>query len=174
MNTIETGNIKAVLDRNAKALEMRPSIGRMTASTRVALTDGLACEVEEGAWKLRVDMSPKSGGEGTAPNPGIYGRASLGSCLAIGYAMLAARREIPIDALEVSVETDMDAAYEYGMKGRNRGYEQVRCSVRIESSAPEADVRRMIDDANEASSFLNVWQQAQDLRLDVRVNGIGR
>ncbi|MEZ5356408.1 MAG: OsmC family protein [Bryobacteraceae bacterium] len=160
---------KTILDRNAKALELRPAIGRMTAVTKVRLQEGLVCEAEEGAWKLRVDMSPKSGGTGSAPNPGIYGRASLGSCLAIGYAMWAARREIPLRALEVEVQADMDAAYEYGLKGRCPGYEQVRCLVRIESDAPEEEVRALIEQANEASSFLNVWAQAQDVRVEVQV-----
>ena len=51
------------------------SVGRNTAVTKVRLGEGLACEVEEGNWKLKVDMSPKTGGMGTAPNPGVYGRA---------------------------------------------------------------------------------------------------
>ena len=163
--------IKTALDRNAKALQLRPTLGRMTAVTNVRLNEGLACEAEEGAWKMRMDMSPKSGGTGAAPNPGVYGRASLGSCLAIGYAMWAARLEIPLRSLEVEVQTDMDTAYEYGLKGRNPGYEQVRCIVRIDSTAPASRVRDMIAQANEASSFFNVWAQAQDVRVEVQTAG---
>ena len=99
-------HIKTVLDRNAKALELRPSLGQGTAVTKVRLTGGLACQIEEGEWKLTADMSNKSGGAGAGPNPGILGRASLGSCLAIGYAMWAARRGIPIHSLEVEVHAD--------------------------------------------------------------------
>jgi uncharacterized OsmC-like protein len=87
-------NIKTILDRNAKALELRPIIGQGTAVTKVRLTEGLACEIEEGAWNLKADMSEKSGGANTGPNPGVLGRAALGSCLAIGYAMWAARRGV--------------------------------------------------------------------------------
>src|SRR5437868_435627 len=88
--------IKAVLDRNAKALELRPSVGQGTAVTRVRLIDGLACRIEEGQWSLTADMSTKSGGANSGPNPGVLGRASLGSCLAIGYAMWAARHCNPL------------------------------------------------------------------------------
>jgi uncharacterized OsmC-like protein len=53
-------------------------------------------------------MVQKSGGSGSGPNPGVLGRASLASCLAISYAMLAARREIALKAVEVDVEADYD------------------------------------------------------------------
>jgi uncharacterized OsmC-like protein len=163
--------LKTVLERNQRALELRPALGRISTSTCVRLNEGLVCEVEEGPWRLRVDMSEKSGGQGTAPNPGIYGRAALGSCLAIGYRMLFARHDIAIRSLQVEVQADFDARYEYGMLGRNPGYEQVRCLVAIESDAPTETVRTLIAEANESSSFLNVWQQAQDVRMQIQVNG---
>jgi len=98
--------LKTVLERNQKALELRPALGRISTATCVRLTEGLACEVEEGPWRLRVDMSEKSGGQGPAPNPGIYGRAALGSCLAIGYRMIFARHHISICSLQVEVQAD--------------------------------------------------------------------
>jgi len=167
--TGSTEHIKAVLDRNAKALELRPSIGQGTAVTKVRLTGGLACEIEEGAWKLTSDMSEKSGGANTAPNPGVLGRASLGSCLAIGYAMWAARAGVPIRSLEIEVQADYDTRAEFGIDGVRPGYRQVRCIVNIESDAPEADVRRVLDQANAASSYLHIWQDPQDVRVDIRV-----
>lgn len=161
--------IKAVLDRNVKALELRPSIGQGTAVTKVRLGEGLACHIEEGNWRLTADMSQKSGGTNTGPNPGVLGRASLGSCLAIGYAMWAARRGVSIRSLEVEVQADYDTRADYGLGGVKAGYRQVRCIVNIDSDAPEADVRRMMDEANAASSFLHIWQDPQDVRLDIRV-----
>jgi uncharacterized OsmC-like protein len=168
-----TTHIKEMLDRNARALEMRPAIGRNTAVTRVRLREGLACDVEEGAWKLKVDMSPKSGGTGSAPNPGILGRASLGSCLAVGYAMWAARLEVPIRSLEVEVQADFDSRAEYGVEGGKPGYEQVRCIVTIESDAPEEDLRRVIAQADAGSSYLHVWRDPQDVRLELRLKRAG-
>jgi uncharacterized OsmC-like protein len=166
-----TAEIKIILDRNAKALELRPAIGRNTAITKVSLRDGLACEIEEGPWKLQVDMSPKSGGQGTAPNPGILGRASLGSCLAVGYAMWAARMEVPIRSLAVEVQADFDTRAEYGVEGGKPGYEQVRCIVTVESDAPAADVMRVIEQANAGSSYLHVWRDPQEVRVEVHVKG---
>jgi len=166
-----TAEIKTVLDRNAMALELRPAIGRNTAVTKARLLEGLRCEVEEGSWRLGVDMSVKSGGEGTAPNPGVYGRASLASCLAVGYAMWAARMEVALRALEVEVQADFDTRAEYGVEGGKAGYEQIRCVVTVESDAPEEAVRRVIETANRGSSYLHVWSDPQDVRVEVRVNG---
>lgn len=163
--------IKTVLDRNVRALELRPSIGQGTAVTKVRLQAGLACQIEEGNWRLTADMSPKSGGTNTGPNPGVFGRASLGSCLAIGYAMWAARAGVAIRSLEVEVQTDYDTRADYGLSGVKPGYRQVRCIVTIDSDAPEEELRRVMDQANAASSFLHIWQDPQDVRLDIRMKG---
>src|SRR5438067_1544464 len=78
-----TERLKSAFERNAKAMTLRPSLRQGTARTKVSLRDGLTCDVEDGNWKLTVDASPKSGGDGRGPDPGVFGRAALGSCLAI-------------------------------------------------------------------------------------------
>jgi len=40
-----------------------------------------------------------------APTPGVLGRAALGSCLAIGYMMYAAKTGVPLAGLEVPAST---------------------------------------------------------------------
>jgi uncharacterized OsmC-like protein len=163
--------IKTVLDRNVRALGLRPSIGQGTAVTKVRLREGLACQIEEGSWQLTADMSEKSGGTNTGPNPGTLGRASLGSCLAIGYAMWAARRGVAIRSLEIEVEADYDTRGDYGLGGVKPGYGQVRCIVTIDSDASEEELRRVLDEANVSSAYLHIWQDPQDVRLDIRMKG---
>ena len=91
----DTQKIRTAIERNAKAVTLRPSLGQGTAKTVVSLKPGLECEIVEGAWTLTVGMTEKSGGTNAGPNPGILGRGALGSCLAIGYAMWAARLGVP-------------------------------------------------------------------------------
>lgn len=164
-----TKHIQEILERNVKALQLRPSIGQGTAVTKVRLREGLACEVEEGNWRFAADMSPKSGGTDSGPNPGILGRASLGSCLAIGYAMWAARHGVEIRSLEVEIQADYDTRSEYGLGGIKPGYRQVRCIVTATSDAPELMVRRVLEQANEFSSYLHVWRDPQEVVMDIRV-----
>ena len=127
--------IKACFERIVGALEKDPSRGRGTGKTVARVGAGLACEIESGPWRFRADMPKTAGGTAT---PGMYGRAALGSCLAIGYAMRAAHANVKIDAVEVEVQADYD-----------------------DGSAPEADVLRVLDDADRHSPYLDVFRRAQ-------------
>ena len=168
MNDVD--KIRMALERNAKAVSLRPAVGQGTAVTKVRLRHGLACDVEEGAWRLTVGMSEKSGGSNAGPNPGIYGRAALGSCLAIGYAMWAARLGVPLDALEVEVQADYDTRGELGVSDEvPPGYSAVRYKVRVESAASETDVLRVLDTAEKYSSYRDVFARALPLRREVHI-----
>src|SRR5574339_1266845 len=71
--------IRTILERNVRAVTLRPTVGQNTARTHVRLKPGLECEVTEGAWRLTIAMSEKSGGMNAGPNPGVLGRGALGS-----------------------------------------------------------------------------------------------
>jgi uncharacterized OsmC-like protein len=102
--------IRIAFERCAKALTLRPSIGKSTGVSRTRVRGGLLCEIEEGPWRLTADMGVQVGGTGTAPTPGVFGRAAFGSCLAVCYMMHAARLGVPITSLEIEVQSDYDNA----------------------------------------------------------------
>lgn len=167
MNTEE---IRSILERNVKAVSLRPAVGQNTARTKVRLKAGLECELTEGPWTMTVAMSQKSGGTGAGPNPGVLGRGALGTCLALGYSMYAIRMGVPIEALEVEVEADYDARGELGISDDvPPGYTQVRYRVTVTSPAPEADVRRVIDTADRYSPYRDVFMRAHDVRRELRI-----
>lgn len=161
--------IKQAFERNARALELRPSIGQGTAVTRVRLVEGMRCEIDEGDWKLATDMGEKSGGSSSAPNPGILGRAALGSCLAVGYAMWAAKLGVPLDRLEIEVQADYDARGYHAVDEVEPGYSEIRYVVTVESDAPESDIRAMLDRADAVSDYLHVFQRPQTVRRETRI-----
>ena len=150
-------------------MELRPSLGQGTAVTRVRLEEGLRCTIEEGSWKLVADMAPKSGGSGAGPNPGILGRGALGSCLAMSYALWAARLGIAIDALEVEIQADYDARGHYGVADIDPGYSQVRYIVSVESDASEPEILRLLNTADERTPYHDVFRRTVDLRREVRI-----
>jgi uncharacterized OsmC-like protein len=163
--------IKTAMERNVKAVTLRPSMAKGTAVTRVKLGPGLACEVEDGAWRFTVGMHEKYGGSNAGPNPGVYGRAALGSCLAIGYAMWAARLEIPLDSLEVLVHADYDVRGELGISDEvTPGYSEVRYTVTVETAAPEAAVKQWLEIADRTSSWRDVFARAVPIRGETRIN----
>jgi uncharacterized OsmC-like protein len=158
-------SIKAALERNVTLIGARPSIGQGTAVTKVTLNPGLSCDVEDGSWRFTVGMTEKYGGQNNGPNPGVYGRAALGACLAIGYGMWAARLEIPVRALTVEVRARYDVRGELGIDNSIRpGYADIVYVVTVDTDASEADVHRLLDTADRHSSWLD------DLRNPVPVS----
>lgn len=170
---MDNEEIRTILERKVKAVTLRPSVGQNTARTTVRLKPGLECEVTEGPWSLTVAMSEKSGGTGAGPNPGVIGRGALGSCLALGYAMWAARLGVRIDALDVEVEADYDSRGELGVADDvPPGYTQVRYLVTVASPASEEDVRRVIDTADRYSPYRDVFARAHDVRRQLRISAL--
>jgi uncharacterized OsmC-like protein len=164
--------IRASFERNVQLLALKPSRGQLRCATKARLIDGLRCEIEEGPWKLAADMPAKVGGDDTAPTPGVLGRGALASCLTIGIASWAARLGVPIDSLEVEVQTDFDARGELGFGGVPAGYSEVRYLVSIESTAARVDLDRLLDMAERHSPYLDVFGRAMALTRALRVNGI--
>jgi uncharacterized OsmC-like protein len=161
--------IKTAFERSAKAISLRPAIGRGTGISKTTVRNGLTCEIEEGGWHFKADMPEQAGGSGEGPTPGVYGRAALGSCLAMGYMMRAAYFNVPIDSLQVEVHADYDDGALFGVNNVFPGYQQVRYVVIVESDAPEKDIRRVIDEADRHSPYLDVFSRAQDCRREIKL-----
>ncbi len=143
--------IKAAFERNARAIAHSPSIGKKTATTRITVRNGTTCEVEAAHWKFLCDVGPQQGGNDAGPGPGIFERAALGSCLAIGYVTWAAVMGVPLEHLEIQVESDFDAAGQFAVGDAQPGWDRIRYRVVVQSSAPEEDVMRVIEKADQHS-----------------------
>ena len=171
---MDARHIRTTLERNVQAVALRPTLGQGTATTRVRLKPGLECEIAEGAWKLTAGMSEKSGGTNAGPTPGVLGRGALGSCLALGYAMWAARLGVAIESLDVEVEADYDSRGELGIADDvPPGYVQVRYRVTVASPSSEEDVRRVIAIADKYSPYRDVFARPHDLRCELRIHHMG-
>ena len=154
--------IKSAIERVTKTLIQRPSFGLGTGVSRSTITNGLTCEVREGNWKFTADMPEQVGGNAAGPTPGVYGRAALGSCLAIGYMMRAAQLGVPINALEVEVQADYDDGALFGTsKNIPPGYLEVRYSVTVDSDASEEEIMQVLDEADEHSPYLDIFSREQ-------------
>lgn len=162
-----TKQIKTAFERTAQALALRPGLGQGTAVTRVRVRDGLMCDVQDGPRQLTADLGEKAAGQDAGPNPGVFVRAALGSCLAMGYVRWAAKLSIPIAALDVEVQADYDARGEYGVTDDPPGYTEVRYVVRVESEAPEADIQHLLDMADAHTAILDVFRRPMRVRRAV-------
>jgi uncharacterized OsmC-like protein len=161
--------IKKAFERNQKAVKLRPSAGKSTAVTKVRLHDGTTCEVQHKHWKFKVDIGKSEGGNDAGPGPGILERGALGSCLAIAYSLRAAVLGIPIDRLEIDVESDFDAASMLYLNDDPPGFEALRYKVYVESPASEEEVMQLIEDADRHSPVLDDFKRAIPVEREVTI-----
>lgn len=166
---LQLDRIRTAFERNRRAVTLRPSMGQGTAVTRVRVDEDLTCHVEDGQWKLTVGMNEKSGGAGAGPDPGVLGRSALGSCLALGYVMWAARAGVPLDSVEVEIQADYDVRGEYGIDDVSPTYDEIRYLVTVHSDAPETDIRFVLDKAELHSPYLFMFRNPQNVRRELRV-----
>ena len=168
----EIQKISEAIRRSKKALTLKPALGRATCVSKVRIKNGLSCDIQEGEWKFSADMPAMLGGSGSAPTPGVYGRAALGSCLAIGYMMKAAEMGIAINNLEVEIEADADDGALLGTADKSipPGYLEIRYSVTIESDADEAEIMHMLEEGDAHSPYLDIFTRAQKCIRRVTIN----
>jgi len=166
----DINDLKTIQERAIKALQLRPSVGQGTATTRVRVRGGVTCDIEDGPWKLVADEMPGDGGAGLGPDPGVLVRAGLGSCLAMGYVLSAARLDIPLDSVEVIVEADYDARGMFGVDDSvPPGWGAVRYTAVIASPAPPERVREMVEFADGHSPILDDLRRAVPVTGDLRI-----
>jgi uncharacterized OsmC-like protein len=167
-----TLRVKNAFERNGRALELRPSVGQITATTKARIVEGVHCDVSEGRWTTTIDASEKSGGSGAGPDPGFVVRSALAACLAMGYVMWAAHLDVPIWNVEVDVHADFDVRGQHGVEGIPAGYTEIRYEVRLSSNAPEADVQHVADAADRASMVGDVFARAHRLVRTLNVTRV--
>ena len=153
----DCARIHDALVRLESALASRPGFGHASQSCTTTLVEGLRCRSEECGGALETDLPACLGGTGTAPTPSMLVRAALGSCLAMGYRLRAARRGLDVRSIRVVVETDSAIA---GMldtdEGEPAGFTNLRYHVEITSDMPPERVLAIVDEADRLSPILDV------------------
>lgn len=162
--------IKTAFERNKKAIELRPSAGQSTGKSTICVKDGTTCKIECSGWSLTADIGTEAGGNNAGPGPGVLERAALGSCLAIGITQWAALMEVPIDKLEVEVETDFDACGMLGVDDQPPGFTSIRYKVNIKSTASEAEVKKAIEEAEKHSPVRDDFSRTVSIEREITIN----
>lgn len=104
-------------------------------------------ERTERARALTVDADQPVflAGQNTAPNAVEHYLNSLVSCLTTTVVAHASVQGIPIEALDISAEGEMDARGFFGVSDDvNRGYNKVHVDIKAKTSADEETLRKLI------------------------------
>jgi uncharacterized OsmC-like protein len=129
--------------------------------------DGTTCEIEGSGWNFIADVGTKSGSNNAGSGPRVLERAALGSCLAVGYAQMAAVRGVPLEKIEVEVETDFDAKGWFGIEEQPPGFTAIGYTVHIESPASEAEIQKVIDAGDKHSPVRDDFSRAIPVEREV-------
>jgi uncharacterized OsmC-like protein len=166
---VSAAGLKDLYERRRRAILKRPSFARTAGQARVRLRDDLRCEVEEAPWRTSIDQSLDGGGTASAPHPAQMMRAALVACLAMGYRIWGARLDVAIDEVEVEVLCETDVRGQLGLADVAVGWQRITVDVLVTSSAPEADVRRIVETADRLSPLLANLSPAIERTHNVRV-----
>lgn len=165
--------IATAIDRLEQAVARRPGFGRSTETSVTTVTTGLRCSTGEGQWQIHADLPPSLGGTASAPTPGALLRAALGSCLAMGYKLRAAKHGVDLESIRVTVEADSEIA---GMLLPDTtappGYREIRYHVRVTSRSTPAEIRRVIDEGDALSPLLDVFTRTNTMRRTLSIDSM--
>jgi uncharacterized OsmC-like protein len=153
LNDVDVDGMKE-LDRKIRE---NPALGKRTVKLRSTWKRGAKALIEIGAQEvlgkpatlptrrffITVDAPPGLGGVDAAATAAETVIAAFAGCLTSGIAANAALFDVPIQALSVEMEADIDFR---GLLGHDKsvrnGFTDIRYTVTIESPASEEKVRR--------------------------------
>ena len=154
LNDVNLEGIMAV----DKLVREQPAIGKCQFKARSTWQRGTKSQVTISGWfagggnmspaprrfTLMVDEPAELGGVDGAPNPIEVLLSALAGCVTAGIATNAQMFDVPVDAIDIDLEADVDAR---GMLGHDKsvrnGVSDIRYTVTIQSPAPEEKVRKV-------------------------------
>lgn len=167
----KTEKFKSVMSRLENVLSARPNDGQSTKTIVAKLGDGLRCEISDGKFTVVSDQPAAVwGGSDTGPTPGFLVRAGIAGCLAQGYALFFAHRDIPFDKLSVEIQSDANASSIFGVEGVTPGFHEIRHIVNVESSADPAAIQAAIKETEAGSIVLQSIARSVACKGEVRIN----
>jgi len=76
---------------------------------------------------------------------------------------------VPLDVVEVEIETDIDARATFGLIDEPAGYKEIRYTVTVASSASEDEIARVPDKTEKHSPWHTIFSQPQKLERQIKV-----
>ena len=105
--------------------------------------EGLRSETKIRQFSLTIDEPASLGGTDAGPNPVELVLAALATCQEITYRAYATALGIPLESVSVKLEGLLDLRGFFAVKdGVRAGFNDVRGTVQLKSSAPEAELAK--------------------------------
>jgi uncharacterized OsmC-like protein len=96
-------------------------------------------------------------GEDRGPTPVEWVLHALAGCLTAGIANIAAARGVTLEAVECSIEGDIDLRGILGLSGEVRnGFKAIRVAFRVEGDAPAAKLKEIVEQSRARSAVFDM------------------
>jgi uncharacterized OsmC-like protein len=165
-----SNNLQQLISETQGKFKANAEAAKATFESRSALQDGLRSEVSIRQHRLTVDEPASLGGTDSGPNPVELILASLGSCQEITYRAYATALGIPLDNVSVTVEGDIDLRGFFAVDESVRaGYQAIRATVHLESSASEAQLEQLRDVVNAHCPVLDIVARPVPVELSLKI-----
>jgi uncharacterized OsmC-like protein len=116
-----------------------------TFRAKSKLIEGLQVDSTVRNFSIRMDEPVNLGGTDTGMNPVEALLAALGSCLAIVAGAFAKSQGIELEDFWIEIEGDLDPdGFLRGAEGVRRGFQEVRFTPHIKTSASEEEVQKFM------------------------------
>ena len=132
------------------------------------LVDGLKCEVRSCDHSMTIDEPEVLGGTNQGPNPVEVVLSALGACQEITYRLYADKLEIPVTGVEVEVLGEIDLCGFFAVDDNVRpGYTDIMANVKIESTASDEDIQRLIEAVDAHCPVLDIISNSTPIKINV-------
>lgn len=163
-------DLKTLIEETRAHLEVQPDSARARFQSRSVLGEGLRTEATLRHHTVTVDEPPALGGTDAGPNPVELVLAALGTCQEITYRAYATALGIPLDRVSVALEGELDLRGFFGVDDSVRaGYQGIRGTVVLESSADESTLHALRDAVNAHCPVLDIVSRPVPVELDLEV-----
>lgn len=162
--------LQALIQDTQAAFRADPSAAKATFTSSSRLQSGFRSEAELRQHQLTVDEPAALGGTDSGPNPVELILAALGTCQEITYRAYAAAMGISLDGVSVKLDGDLDLRGFFAVDPSVRaGYEGIRGTVTVESTASPEDLQRLRDAVNAHCPVLDIIANPVPVKLELSI-----
>jgi len=166
-----SAQLKQLITDTQSAFSANPEKAKATFQSTSRLTEGFRSEVSIRQHKLAADEPPALGGADSAPTPVELILAALGTCQEITYRAYATAMGIPLDSVSVQLTGDLDLRGFFAVDDAVRaGYQNIRGTVRLESSASEAELQKLRAAVDAHCPVLDILTNKVPVSLSLSIN----
>ena len=168
-----SNELKELIGKTQAKFKADAGAAKATFASQSALQEGFRSEVSIRQHQVTVDEPESLGGADSGPNPVELILASLGSCQEITYRAYATALGIHLENVSVKVEGDIDLRGFFAVDETVRaGYQGIRATVHLESSAGEEQLQQLRDVVNAHCPVLDIVTNPVPVELDLKITQI--